>query len=75
MIRRAVLIKRTTDDGLVEIKDHIALGKVYQVEENTIRMAVGLNTEHNKPWLRLIVDVIDDEKNLMWFPTELLRIE
>jgi len=74
MLRRAVLIKRTTDDGLVEIKDNVKIGKVYQVDDNTIRAAAGLNFEQNKIWIRLIVDVIDNE-NIMWFPTELLRIE
>jgi len=74
LFRRAVLIKRTTEDGLVEIQDDVELGREYIIDDSTIRMAAGYNHVLKKTWARLIVDVKEDQ-NVRWFPTELLRIE
>jgi len=74
MLRKGVLIKRTTDDGLVEIQDAVELGREYLIDDNTIRMAAGFNHVVKKKWVRLIVDVLDGAE-VRWFPTELLRME
>ena len=74
MRRNAILIKKITDDGLVEIQDDVKIGRSYTVDDRTIRMALGFNTEQKKKWQRLIIDIIDDE-GAGWFPTELLKIE
>lgn len=71
MIRRATLIKTITDDGLIEMHDDIKVGKVYLIDDETVRVAAGLNHVLNKRWIRLVVDTCDGG----WFPTELLRIE
>lgn len=74
MFRIATLIKRTTDDGLVEIQDNVEVGRQYLVDDSTIRIASGYNHVKKKTWTRLVIDVREDE-NVRWFPTELLRIE
>lgn len=71
MIRNATLIKTTTDDGLVEMQDGVEVGRVYTVDDRTIRMAEGFNHVLKKRWVRLIITVCGGG----WFPTELLRIE
>lgn len=74
MRRIATLIKRTTDDGLVEIQDDVELGRLYTVDDRTIRLATGYNVVKKQEWTRLIVDVKEDE-DVRWFPVELLKIE
>ena len=72
MIRRATLVKTVTDDGLVEMQDGVEVGRVYEVDDGTVRMAEGFNHVLKKRWVRLVVTVCGDGG---WFPTELLRIE
>ena len=74
MRRLATLIKRMTDDGLVEIQDDVELGKTYTVDDRTIRMATGYNHVLKKKWMRLIIDVKSDE-GVRWFPLELLQMK
>lgn len=76
MIQRVTLVKRRTEDGLVELQDDVILGKSYLIREETIRIAHGYNLIKDKKWSRMIVDVIDvDGKTTGWFPTELLQID
>jgi len=71
----AELIKRKTEDGLVEMNDDIPIGKIYQVDLSTIRTGKGLNTVHNIKWEREVIDVKDDDAgDWRWMPTELLSI-
>ena len=74
MRRLATLIKRTTDDGLVEIQDAVELGRTYIVDDETIRTATGYNHVLKEKWIRLIIDVKEDE-DIRWFPLELLKME
>ena len=73
LIATAELAKRTTEDGLVEIEDHIPLGKTYKVDINSKRMAEGVNIVHNIKWEREVINVVDPTGD-WWMPTELLRI-
>ena len=69
----AELIKRTTEDGLVEIEDNVPLGKTYNVDINSIRMAEGVNIVKNIKWEREVINIVD-EMGDWWMPTELLKI-
>ncbi len=71
MKRKAWLVKRTTADGMIEIRDSVDLGKEYIVDDETTKMINGHNFLACKDWTRLMVKVIDDEAET-WFPTELL---
>ena len=73
-IVKAVLIKKITDDGCVEVEDNIPLGKIYSVDLNTIKEAEGLNINKNKKWKRKIINIVEDGEYCGWFPTELLDI-
>ena len=70
MIVKAKLIKRKTDDGLVEVHDHVPLGRIYQVDLSTRKMSRGMNLNTGQIWERETV-LIEG----LWFPTELLEIE
>lgn len=74
MLRNAILIKKITDDGLVEVQDDVEIGKSYTVDDKTIRTEAGFNHVLEKKWIRLVIEIIDDE-GPGWFPTELLKIE
>ena len=67
----ATLVKSITDDGLVEIHDHVELGKKYEVDLDSISLAEGFNVDKGKYWQRLIVWTLTGE----WLPVELLKIE
>ena len=69
MITEAKLIKRKTDDGLMEIEDHIPLGKIYEVDLSSRQPVKGKNIEKSVFWEREMI-LSDGE----WFPTELLEI-
>jgi len=69
MIVKAKLIKRKTDDGLIELEDHVPLGKVYEVDLSTRAIRRGKNIEKSVFWER---EIILTEGQ--WFPTELLEI-
>ncbi len=71
MIVDAVLCKRITSDGLVEVEDHVQIGKVYRVNLATRRMANGRNFIEHVTWRREIINDV----NGTWFPTELLQID
>ena len=65
----ATLIKRTTEDGLFEVFDHVPVGKKYKVDLDTLQIGSGFNTIKKQCWTREIVFTLDDE----WFPVELLE--
>lgn len=68
---RAVLVKRVSADGLIEAKDGVPLGKVYEVDLDGVLTATFFNTEkgvyHDK-------EMVPDAEG-GYLPTELLRIE
>lgn len=68
----ATLVKRITDDGLVEIRDEIPLGQVYQVDLETVCMMRGLHIQSRALWER---EMIWDAVAGGYLPTELLEIE
>lgn len=69
--RRAVLIKRSTDDGLIEVEDRVPLGRVYQVRLETLRQGRGFNLKHGKFWQHTIISDVTGG----WLPIEILEIE
>lgn len=69
----ADLVKLKTDDGLVEMKDHIQIGAQYNVDMNSKRMVKGFNIEKKILWEREVIDIVDSEGR-WWMPTELLSI-
>ena len=69
-IKKAILIKRVTDDGLLELKEHLKIGIEYEVDIDTIETAGGFNMVKKKFWTREVVFTTDQQ----WMPTELLEI-
>jgi uncharacterized protein YajQ (UPF0234 family) len=70
MIVDAKLIKRKTDDEMMEFEDDIPLGKIYKVDLETKQKIQGLNIITNNIWEReMIMDITGS-----FLPTELLEI-
>ena len=65
----ATLVKRKTDDELLEISDRIKLGTKYLIDPASERVWEGFNLEKKKGWTRRMVRVA----NGAWFPSELLE--
>ena len=75
MITTAILIKRFTSDGLMEMWEHVAIGKVYLVDLATIRMAQFYNIDQKSFHMKEIITVVDESREpLGWFPVECLEI-
>lgn len=69
---KAILIKRKTDDNLMELEDSVELGKIYYIDIDTIQEVEGFNFIVNESWKRrMVIDVLTGD----WFPVELLNIE
>ena len=68
---QATLIKRKTDDGLLEMQDHIPLGTTYEIDLATIMDQNGYNFVLEVIWNREMVMADNGE----WLPTELLNWE
>lgn len=66
----AKLVKRTTDDGLVEVKDDVPLGREYQVDLDSIEILTLINKLKNKEHTKEVIWA----DNSRWIPTELLSI-
>lgn len=69
----AILVKRATEDGLVEFEDHVPLGRRYRVDLDSIVRAApmthdpdGKNISHRK-------DIIYTEDG-GWLPLECLKL-
>ena len=69
MITEAKLIKRKTDDGMMEVQEEVPLGRIYKFDLKTKRMQKGMNLDTGTIWEREMVLVKGS-----WFPTELLEI-
>lgn len=68
---KATLIKLKTDDGLLQMRPHIQLGKVYEVDPTTRKAEKGVNTDKCVLWEREIILTENGE----WLPTEMLDIK
>jgi hypothetical protein len=67
----ARLKKRVTSDGLVEMHDHVPIGKEYKIDADSRGNRTGYNYIKRKSWDRELVWDI----NGGWLPTELLDID
>ena len=64
----AILIKKKTDDGLIEIQDSVKLGTKYLIDPTTEKTISGFNFKKGKAWTRNLVMANDGT----WLPSELL---
>lgn len=63
------LVKRGCADGLVEIEDHVSLGKAYQVERDSARTWLAYNPRARVTFeLEMVRDVETDS----WLPLDVL---
>ena len=68
---KAKLVKHKTIDGLMEIFEDIPLGKIYEVDLDSIEVVDGFNFEKDISWKnRKIISTINDGI----LPLELLEI-
>lgn len=75
-LARAVLVRRMTADGLVEMNANVMLGEVYRVDLESIRMAAFFNQEYKKNHQKWIIDSVDHRGVVDgWLAVDLLRIE
>ena len=68
---KAVLVQKKTGDGLVEMENHVKLGKIYTVDLDTRGYYTGYHLDKKVFWKR---EIIFDEFE-KWLPTEILEIE
>lgn len=68
---KAKLIKHVTNDGLMEMKNDIPLGKIYNVDSDTLRNVRAYNVEKRKHHIKMMVM---DVNNNAFLPMELLEI-
>lgn len=69
MVVVAKLIKLKLDNGLMEMADHIELGREYQVDLSTIQMRKLYHFQSGKEWQ---CEMVQDTKG-GWLPTEMLQ--
>ena len=68
---KAKLIKLTTDDGLMSMKDNVELGKIYTIDTDSLRNIQSFNFEKKVNHEKMMV--MDIERNAL-LPIELLEI-
>ena len=68
---KAKLIKLTTDDGLMSMKDNVELGKIYTIDTDSLRNIQAFNFEKKVNHEKMMV--MDIERNAL-LPMELLEI-
>jgi len=71
-IRKAFLIKKSTDDGLFHMKDNIELGTEYSVDIDSIQSAEFYNIPTQRKFESI---VIYDVKAKNFLPVEIFEIE
>lgn len=69
MLIQVQLVKKATDDGLVEFEDDIPLGRVYLVELDSRRTVMLLNDDTGGAHLKDIIYTVDGA----WLPVECLK--
>jgi hypothetical protein len=67
---KGTLIKRITDDGLMDVLDHVPIGKVYDLVPGSRRRVAMFNVDKQVEHDKEIVNV----EGGGFFPTELLEI-
>jgi hypothetical protein len=67
----ATLRARATEDGLMEFQDDVPLGKVYQVDADTIEEVRMYNAEKGVEHTKVI---IRESPSGNWLPLELLSL-
>lgn len=70
MIQRMKLVKRITDDGLLEMEDDVPLGKEYIVDTDTMREATLQYLPSHKIHKKMIVTEVQTGT---WLAMELLE--
>ena len=68
----ATLRRRCTIDGMVEVHDDVATGKMYKVDLDSREMVSGINLIKNVRWRREIICTVGEDEG--WLPTEILDI-
>jgi L-alanine-DL-glutamate epimerase-like enolase superfamily enzyme len=74
MLTRAVLVKTTTDDGLVTV-GALSPGAVVHVEMRSVHMRLLVHHATGREHPRKLVLATIDDGTRAWLPFELLRIE
>jgi hypothetical protein len=72
-LKTAKLIRLSTLDGLLSLKDGVSLGTVYFVDVDSIQSMF-----HTTPVIRKFIMAYNDEAErnpLGWFPLEMLEIQ
>ena len=71
----ATLEKLSSKDGFWNIReDQAQIGKIYMVDLDSIRTVVLRNKPSRKDFRSEVIDVIQNDGEWKYFPTELLRI-
>lgn len=68
----ATLNRRDSDNGLIEVEDHVPIGKVYEIDVDTIRKVQAFNIEHQIDHSMIVVT---EAKTQLWLPVALLDWE
>lgn len=71
----ATLVKRATEDNLVQVQDDVPIGKKYEVDLDTVIDVEQRNIERNVNHTKQMVLVMDGDRGWQPFYTELLRAE
>lgn len=67
----ATIVKRKSDDGLIELQPDVELGKKFKVELNSRRVVVLENLEFGKLHRKEIIDTYPYNG---WLPLELIEL-
>jgi hypothetical protein len=65
------LVKRKTNDGLMEVHDHISLGKIYIIDLDSMRTDILFNTVQKQKHKKVMVTEVISGGSM---PLELLEI-
>lgn len=71
-IVHAKLIKRITDDGLMEVQDDVFIGRKYRVDLDSLMVLNLFNVDVKKAHCKELITNVEEGGQL---PTELLEIE
>ena len=75
MIVQARLIKRRTEDGLVEMKDSVPIGKLYEADLSRVYRGMPMRHENGTLHTKDVVWVKNPDGTWGWFALELLQLK